>query len=238
MDNPEIEVTTNAFDELDLGTTQSSVPPVTAAITTKLETKEANTDAKLEDRNEGNKNQDVAQRYIAPYKLNAAKRRRHTVPEIALKRVRRDNDGESSATTPVLNRRLTSNEHRQKASPQHAIWPGGQRPLDLLVARGFREKANTKSHQNTQGQTDKPDSMDFFAPMEHEELLQANAALRLEQAEIMARNATLLAQQSEIQSKLRDLNQAVATAEGRMKELQGESQEGDKKQAASQEQLL
>ncbi|KAI5791257.1 hypothetical protein EDC01DRAFT_630777 [Geopyxis carbonaria] len=235
MDDPEIELTTDALDVLNLGNEQSVVPQAKDATTAKVSTEDATTakvstaeskslqinveDAHGGDRHEVHRNKNVADRYVAPYKLNAAKRRRNTVPDVALKRIRYEEDKEDFATTPVLNRGFTSDQLHHEVTPQRAIWPAGQRPLDLLVARGFRQNENTKGHLRTQGPIHLPDGVDVFAPMENAKLLQLNAALRLEQEDIMARNESLLAQQAAIQSKLRDLNEAVVADELRLEQL-------------------
>ncbi|KAI5791254.1 hypothetical protein EDC01DRAFT_781542 [Geopyxis carbonaria] len=237
MDDLEVAVTSNALDELTLGSIQSlatQVPQVTAASNAKFETagstlQEIKKSAEIKDREERQKNQYVGVSYIAPNKLNAAKRRRYPAPEVSLKRIRHDKDGESS---PMASRKskLKSTENQHQDISVRATLPAGKTPLDFIIIEDIHLKGATDARHQVEGSIKQPGSLDYLAPIDNEELLRETAALRLENAKILAKNTSLRTERVDMNCTIRVLTEALIAAERKIEELKTEIPVGEQKQ--------
>ncbi|KAI5791251.1 hypothetical protein EDC01DRAFT_630771 [Geopyxis carbonaria] len=140
-------------------------------------------------------NKNVATTYIAPNKFNAAKRRRATLPEVSLKRIRPDTNNESSTRTADWSQfKLRQDTHQ--ASTLSANMPTGPSKEAYNANVGRLHQANEiESVYSNQATICESDAPVLGARIEYEELLRRNSILRREHDEMIVRNAVLRQEQ-------------------------------------------
>ncbi|KAI5791252.1 hypothetical protein EDC01DRAFT_781540 [Geopyxis carbonaria] len=159
----------------------------------------------------------VATTYSAPSKLNAAKRRRTTLPDVSLKRIRLETLSDSPKRTLARFQSIQLTKDTQKETKLDANIPTGQ-SKEAINEDARPHEANESEAVHPKQRT--PCTLDVLVRcrLEYDLLRERNAVLRVEQnhmiiknglllkeqGQLMAKNAVLRAQQAEMRTKIRD----------------------------------
>ncbi|KAI5791253.1 hypothetical protein EDC01DRAFT_630773 [Geopyxis carbonaria] len=203
MEDSKIQLASNAMNELRLSDRQSSTARATASSSTVAITKsgvpEITEQAPSANRPQALKSVHFADMYDAPHKGNAAKRRRESIPEPSFKRIREEDQAETS-TTITRDYEFKLRRHSYPEYTRREQQPWGVSELNHVPNEASNKKVSSAAFQSVAlAKIAGPDAVLVTVRQQFNRLQQQYAALRCE-------NDVLRTQQTEMEATITKLN--------------------------------